>query len=125
MRVVNGRTPGEGRVEIFHNNAWATVCNDRWDNTDAALVCRQLGLSPSGVAINNVYTFGAGTGMILLDQVHCNSRHTNIFDCPHNGFGNQDCNHSHDAGVRCSGAPGEFCYYCTVCGFATLLNLPR
>ena len=32
-----------GRVEVCIDNVYGSVCNDRWDERDATVVCRQLG----------------------------------------------------------------------------------
>ena len=46
-RLANG-TYFEGRIEICYNNEWGTVCDQMWDDTDAGVVCRQLGLATMG-----------------------------------------------------------------------------
>ena len=42
IRLVNGSSPTEGRVEICYNNAYDAVCDDFWDELDAKVVCTQL-----------------------------------------------------------------------------------
>ncbi len=32
----------EGRVEICQNHQYGTICDDRWDELEARIVCRQL-----------------------------------------------------------------------------------
>ncbi|WAR22275.1 DMBT1-like protein, partial [Mya arenaria] len=93
----------QGRVEIFLNNEWGTICDDSFDNEDAQVICRMLGLPSSGaVAIGNAY-FGQGLSNmpILLDDLGCSGSESSVLSCSHRPIGHADCGHGEDAGVIC------------------------
>ena len=100
MRLADGSSSKEGRVEIFYNGQWGTVCDDSWDLNDANAVCYSLGLGHALEAVSNA-GFGEGTGMIVLGNVACTGIETNILLCARDGIGNHGCTHSEDVGVRC------------------------
>ncbi|XP_074764143.1 scavenger receptor cysteine-rich domain-containing protein DMBT1-like [Athene noctua] len=100
LRLVNGGDMCSGRLEVFHNRSWATVCNDGWNMQDATVVCRQLGCGPAVSASIDAF-FGEGTGDVLLDNVACTGDESSLEQCSHRGLGTHDCYHKEDAGVIC------------------------
>ena len=100
VRLVGGASDNEGRVEVYHNSTWGTVCDDSWDITDANVVCRQLGYSRATSASENA-AFGEGSGPIYYDEVACTGTEARLADCDHRGIGIHDCDHHEDAGVLC------------------------
>ena len=101
VRLVGGSGQHEGRVEVYHNGAWGTVCDRGWDLQDATVVCRQLGYG-TAVGVLCCAAFGRGSGPIWYDDVRCSGREANLTQCGHRGLGVSYCGHSQDAGVICA-----------------------
>lgn len=97
--MAGGNQHSEGRVEIFLNGEWGTICDDFWDINDASVVCTQLGFSGAQASYGLAY-FGEGSAPILLDDVNCVGNEKSLIDCNKNDFGH-NCGHSEDAGVAC------------------------
>ena len=89
-------------MEVYHNGEWGTVCDDGWDNTDATVVCRQLGFY-SWVGAYGSARYGRGTGPIWLSRLSCFGNESSLFECRRLSFGTKNCTHSNDASVYCGG----------------------
>ena len=95
-------------MEVNYNGEWGTVCDVGWDNTDAGVVCRQLGFGSSGLPVYSA-TYGQGTGHIFLDNVLCDGSEPVLAKCGHLGVNiTRSCSHGDDAGVICMGKQGLY-----------------
>ena len=97
-----GATANEGRIEIYINSFWGTVCGFSWDILDAVVACRQLGYS-SAVSAYGSARFGAGTGPIHYGNLACNGTEAKLTDCSDSEV--RYCSHRYDAGVVCDTRP--------------------
>ena len=104
LRLVGGvetSTTLSGRVEVFINGEWGTVCDDGWDIRDTKVVCKELGFLDA-VSYQCCSRYGAGSGRIWLDGVGCLGEERYLLTCPHRGIGVQrSCSHTEDVGVVC------------------------
>ena len=101
VHLVGGNVSYEGRVEIFYNGEWGTVCGFGFDGTDADVVCRELGY-PGATKHLCCAAYGQGSGSIWLDEVACNGKEVSLYNCSHNGLGVHSCSHYEDVGVICT-----------------------
>ena len=105
LRLVGGETELEGRVEIYHDGVWGTVCDDgefAVGTLSADVVCRELGFAG---ADSVDFSVPSGVDPIWLDDVECVGTETRLIDCPSAPFGVNNCGHSEDVGVVCLPIP--------------------
>ncbi|KAI4880516.1 hypothetical protein NFI96_026941 [Prochilodus magdalenae] len=102
LRLSGGRGSCSGRLEVFNNAEWGSVCDDLWDIRDAQVVCRQLGCGPALSADRTIFS-GAGSGPVWLNRVRCRGNELHLWDCPHSLKKHTDCSHRQHAGVTCAG----------------------
>ena len=100
VRLVGTNSHNYGRVEVYYNGEWGTVCDDGWDTADATVVCRQLGFYSSVRAYRSA-TYGRGAGPIWLSRLSCFGNESSLFECGQLTIENKNCIHSDDASVVC------------------------
>uniref|UniRef100_A0A8C1CEI6 Soluble scavenger receptor cysteine-rich domain-containing protein SSC5D n=1 Tax=Cyprinus carpio carpio TaxID=630221 RepID=A0A8C1CEI6_CYPCA len=123
LKLSGGEGWCSGRLEVYHNAVWGSVCNDQWDISDAQVVCRQLGCGAALRADGNS-VFGAGSGPIWMSHVNCFGSESTLKDCMSEGWGKDYCNHTKDAGVICSGKQSQTLSSLKICS-SLLKTMPR
>ncbi|XP_011405889.2 PREDICTED: lysyl oxidase homolog 2-like [Amphimedon queenslandica] len=100
IRLQGGTYSSYGRLEVYCNGQWGTVCDDSVGATDARVACRQLGYSDYSTYTGNLA--GSSSQPIWLDNVVCSSSYSCFAyceSCPSSQFHN--CLHSEDVALGC------------------------
>ena len=103
IKLVGSSVKSAGRVEVFYQKKWGTVCNgyNTFDINTAKVLCKELGYEGAEMVVPCCEVFGKGTGRIWLDRVACLGTEPSITMCPHSGWGNTYCSHDRDVSVIC------------------------
>ena len=125
LRLVDGQSgPRSGRLEVYHDDTWGLVCDDRFGQEDAEVACRQLGHT-------GVYRIAGWSRpgydflipelpiVIWLDNLACSGSESRLVDCPHRGFGITNCAPSEAVGLLCTG-PGDSSHLPEINGTASV-----
>ena len=102
VRLAGGPTECEGRVKVYHNSRWYSVCDITWNLNDAQVVCRELGY---GMAISAGRTqfYGRYRGRgVWFDDLKCVGTEWTIRNCLHKRWSIRKCFYDQVAGVTCS-----------------------
>ncbi|XP_054053692.1 antigen WC1.1-like [Rissa tridactyla] len=99
VRLAGGPGRCAGRVEVYVEGTWATVCQENWDLLDATVVCRQLGCG-TALAAPGSARFGPGTGPLWPEAGGCAGTEASLWDCP--ALARRGCRRGGGAGAECS-----------------------
>ncbi|WAR28411.1 AGRL3-like protein [Mya arenaria] len=102
VRLVDGPTKYEGRVEVYVNGRWGTICDDHFNTDAASVVCRMLHINVTDTTVIQEGYYGEGNGTIWLVDVRCLGYESTIADCVYRNLGSTTCEHSEDVGVKCT-----------------------
>jgi hypothetical protein len=97
IRLRGSNVPLLGRIEVLHLGMWGTVC--KWSAMSARVACRELGFHDP--VVHGRWTGKIDSGKIWLEDVKCQGNETSLVFCPHNNWKDTNCDHSHDAAVKC------------------------
>ncbi|KAL3865898.1 hypothetical protein ACJMK2_043246 [Sinanodonta woodiana] len=102
-RLADGKFQDAGRVEIYFDGLWGTICDNLWSRYDARVFCRTLGYA-DGNSHGSSFDRTTGTSPVYLSGLECDGTEGDILQCPNHGWMNipttcQD--HTHDAGAVC------------------------
>lgn len=103
VRIVDGRRPHEGRVEIRgYGHDWGGICDDGWGQPEASVICKMVGYRLGAKEATLLSMFGSiESGKINLDEVDCTGSEKDIIECKSNPWGDHDCSSKEMAGVIC------------------------
>lgn len=105
VRLVGGRSPEEGRVEVkFGSGPYGDICGDGWSLLEANVVCQELNLGYANEAFQTDFFGGSNGTHILLTGAECVGNETELAHCKFEGFGKHGKCHGnkhHVAGVSC------------------------
>lgn len=81
LRLVEGESVLDGKLQVFHNSKWHYVCSTQlsWTQVDANITCKSLGYS-NGTFYNYAPTNNLTSHMkIFLPQ--CTGKEQHLFEC--------------------------------------------
>ncbi|EDW76452.2 uncharacterized protein Dwil_GK14651 [Drosophila willistoni] len=111
IRLVDGPTPVEGRLQLFHKGTWRSVCSNsrNWTLADYAVACKQLGYR-GGRFWNWVERTPGYYPRLLYEQPKCHGGESAVNQCSAwntRQMGAGSCDYHNDLGIQCQPVHSE------------------
>ncbi|XP_065434792.1 scavenger receptor cysteine-rich type 1 protein M130-like [Chrysemys picta bellii] len=91
-----------GRLEVFYNGTWGSVCYNQMSGVTPAIVCKQLNCG-DGEQIERDFAYGAGSGPTWLDHIACSDQHSSLWQCPSKPWNPKSCdNRAEETHISCT-----------------------
>ena len=100
LRLVDG-TSNTGRLEVYTNEEWVTVCSTGWTQVNTRVACKQLGF-PDGHSMHTMNQISYYR-RIGVANINCTDNDTVLLQCSHDPPFHIDasCDHRRDVFIRC------------------------
>ena len=95
IRLVGSSKPHEGRVEIFSQGTWGTICDDKFDMIDANVICKELGYARANTKKVRVTRKANPSMKIHINILECEPGDY-FWHCSHFDFNRPICGHNED-----------------------------
>ena len=98
-RLRGGMSQLEGRLEIYYQGVWRSVCTQHWTLKEAHVACRMMGYH-SALYSNTIY--GSFDKQVGVKDLRCSGSEKDLVGCWNNGWSVQDCQDKKYAILTCS-----------------------
>ncbi|NXV81714.1 WC11 protein, partial [Atlantisia rogersi] len=96
-----------GRLQVFYNGTWGSVCSNSMTFKTVSLACKELGCGDA-ISLDPILTYGTLSGPAWLDHVECGERNSSFWQCPSAPWHPQSCTDLRDeTHITCQGKRPE------------------
>ena len=95
-----GGNDNSGRLEVYHEGQWGSVCSHKFHYPEANVACRMMGYSSAVQVFTNTESEYDDTvdNKIVLSQLTCDGTESHL----------SDCDYSHSAARGCQGGKAVY-----------------
>ena len=100
-RLVGGHD-NSGRLEVYHEGEWGSVCSHKFHYLEANVACRMMGYSSAVQVFTNVQGDYDDTvnNKIVLSQLKCDGTENHLSDCDYDHI--ENCASGKSVHLKCN-----------------------